>query len=526
VPDLLQEYVTRGADRRPDATAVVLADESLTYGELDSFGNRLGRLLSERCAPGDRVCLLAAKAPNVVGAMLATLNAGCCYVPIDAASPAARVERIIQAAEPTAFLVDEGGASLLAETTVVDDTRLVGSLGPYPIERPSFRTSFSAADLDTIDDAPLARRSTSDDPAHILFTSGSTGVPKGVVVRHRNVIAFVEWAREYFGIEAGERLSGHFPFHFDLSTFDIFGALASGAELHLVPTELNLSPPRLVAFIRASRVNQWFSVPSSMNLVAKFDALERNSLPDVRRVMWCGEVLPTPTLIYWMDRVPGATFTNLYGPTETTIASSFHRVETRPADPREAIPIGQAIPGEVLHVLDESMRPVPPGEIGELFIGGAGVTAGYWRDEERTRASFVRNGSLYRTGDIARVDDDGIAYFLGRRDSQIKSRGHRIELGEIEAALATVPGLAEHAVLAVETDGFEGTVICCAYAPAAAVELDPVTLTRHLRRLVPGYMLPSAWQRYDTLPKNVNGKLDRTAIRAEFEETVRATKAS
>jgi amino acid adenylation domain-containing protein len=526
-PELLQDYLARAAAAQPEARAVVLGEVSLTYSELERSSNGLGRLLNEGgCEPGDRVCLLAAKAPGVVGAMLATLKIGCCYVPIDAASPAARVERIIRAAEPAAFLVDESGALLLDETGAADAARLVGSLTPKTIEKSSFRTAFCAADLDAADDAPLARLGTSDGTAHILFTSGSTGAPKGVVVRHRNVIAFVEWARTYFHIQEGERVSGHFPFHFDLSTFDIFGAIASGAELHLVPAELNLSPPRLVEFIRESRLTQWFSVPSSMNLVAKFDALEHDSLPELRRVMWCGEVLPTPTLMYWMERLPRATFTNLYGPTETTIASSFHTIDVPPTDAREAIPIGKAIPGEELQVLGESMRPVTAGEIGELFIGGAGVTAGYWRDEAQSRAAFVRDGTLYRTGDLGRADEQGVVYFLGRRDSQIKSRGHRIELGEIEAALATVAGLAEHAVVAVDTEGFEGTVICCAYAPAHGVDLDPISLRSRLRRLVPSYMIPSVWQRYETLAKNVNGKLDRAAIRAQFEETVRATRVS
>ena len=351
---------------------------------------------------------------------------------------------------------------------------LVGSLAAA--HEPAPGAAVAPADLAAVEPLlPAVRRSGRAIAAHILFTSGSTGAPKGVLVTHANVIAFVEWARQYFGIAAGDRVSGHSPLHFDLSTFDIYGALPAGAVLHLVASELSLLPPKLGSFIRESRLTQWFSVPSAMNLLARFDAIAPGSLPDLERVIWCGEVLPTPTLDYWMERVPHATFTNLYGPTETTIASSYHRIRERPASPTEPIPIGTACPGEELLVLDAAGRGLPPGREGDLYIGGVGVTTGYWRDEERTRQAFVpdprpgRDGVLYRTGDLARVDGDGLFFFLGRRDSQIKSRGHRIELGEVEAAVSTLPVLEEHAVVAVLSDGFDGVAIGCAYATPAEV---------------------------------------------------------
>jgi acyl-coenzyme A synthetase/AMP-(fatty) acid ligase len=240
-------------------------------------------------------------------------------------------------------------------------------------------------------------------------------------------------------------------------------------------------------------------------------------------VLWCGEVLPTPTLTHWMQRLPHVRFTNLYGPTEATIASSYHTIERSPRSPTEPIPIGTPCPGEELLVLDSELRPVPVGETGDLYIGGCGLSPGYWRDEATTRAAFVADprtpGSaarIYRTGDLARVGDDGLVYFLGRADSQIKSRGYRIELGEIEAALRAVGGLRESAVVAVPAEGFEGWTICCAYTPEADAAVEPKDLRGALRNSLPSYMLPSRWLVLPELPKNANGKIDRPRLRELF----------
>src|SRR5207249_9479378 len=212
---------------------------------------------------------------------------------------------------------------------------------------------------------------------------------KGVVITHDSVGHFIDWAVRYFGTGPADRISGHPPLHFDLSTFDIFATLSTGAELHLVPPEMSLLPHKLAALIRDHQLTQWFSVPTVLNYLAKFDVVRQDDFPALRRVLWCGEVLPTPTLIHWMRRLPHVTFTNLYGPTETTIASSYYTVPRCPADEREPIPIGAACGGEELMVLDEELRPVATGDMGELYIRGVGVSPGYWRDLEKTRSVFL-----------------------------------------------------------------------------------------------------------------------------------------
>jgi len=536
VTALLQEYVARQAEARPDEVALIMRDERLTYSELEEASNRLARLVREAgCSRGDRVCLFVPKCPAAILAELAVLKADCAYVPIDTASPAPRVELIVEAAEPSLILAAAPTTKLLDEVLAARGSRsvTVGSLDDEPHAGEHFESVFSAADRPSQSAEPLAWQNTTADPAHILFTSGSTGTPKGVVINHANVVAFVEWAADYFGAKAGDRISGHPPLHFDLSTFDIYATFLTGAELHLVPAAANLLPHSLAELIRTSELTQWFAVPSTFTFMAKFGVVQPGAFPSLERVLWCGEVLPTPILIEWMRAVPQATFTNLYGPTEATIASSYFTMPSIPESETEPIPIGVPCAGEELLVLDEKLEPVPVGEIGDLYIAGVGLSPGYWRDEEKTSAAFVPDPRaadserrIYRTGDLAKVLDDGLVYFLGRADSQIKHRGYRIELGEIETALGALDGLAEVAVVGVDTSGFEGTAICCAYAPAEGKSVEPTQLGEKLRRVLPPYMVPGRWLALEALPKNVNGKIDRRGLRELFEQDADAAAGS
>jgi amino acid adenylation domain-containing protein len=384
------------------------------------------------------------------------------------------------------------------------------------------QAAFTLKDLTRYSGEPVDCRNTSQDPAHILFTSGSTGAPKGVVITHANVAYFIDWAVKYFGIRPGDRISGHPPLHFDLSTFDIFGTFAAGAQLHLVPPELSLLPNKLADFIRSSELTQWFSVPSVLTYLAKLDAVRFNDFPTLERLLWCGEVFPTSALIYWMKRLPEVKFTNLYGPTEATIASSYYTIPKCPEEECAAIPIGEPCEGEELLVLDDELNPVTCGEIGDLYLGGVGLSPGYWRDPDKTRGAFLSSPvesldhRIYRTGDLARTGVDGLVYFIGRADTQIKSRGYRIELGEIETALDTLQLLEECAVVAIQSEGFEGTTICCAYVSLNGESASAATLRGLLSKVLPGYMLPSRWALFDRLPKNANGKIDRPALKEQF----------
>jgi amino acid adenylation domain-containing protein len=521
MPDrLLQDFAARSAERSPEAAALVMDGERLSYAEVVDLSGRLAaRMMASGVEPGDRVGLLVPKRPSAIVAMHAVLEAGGVYVPLDAESPPARLARIVESAEPRLILsVPEAAGRLdgLAAETALPPVWSVED----PIEGERVRGELARADLGVEAAAPGVRVRP-EDPAHLLFTSGSTGLPKGVVITHSMVTSFVDWAVGYFGTKPGDRISGHPPLHFDLSTFDIYGTFAAGAELHLVPPSMSVDPRSLAKLIREQELTQWFSVPSVLTYMAKFDAVEQGDFPQLERLLWCGEVLPTPILAHWMRRLPHATFTNLYGPTEATIASSYFTMPGVPEDESVPVPIGVACGGEELLVLDESMAAVPVEEIGDLYIGGVGLSPGYWRDEEKTAAAFVpdprdADARIYKTGDLARLGEDGQFHFLGRADSQIKSRGYRIELGEIESALNPIDGIRECAVVGVEVAGFEGISICAAYVTDA--DLEPPALRKQLTEAVPSYMLPARWLRLATLPKNQNGKIDRPQLRTQFVE--------
>jgi amino acid adenylation domain-containing protein len=505
------------AEKRPEARAIITKDRVHSYSEIERDSNRLAHaLLSTGAQAGDRVALVLQKSPEAIIAMLACLKAGMLYVPIDPGSPALRAQRIMDACEP-AILLTHGPAAALATALHpsagkrrwrvgwLDEVEPTGVLGS---------ADFGIVDLYSAPDTAPPTPAGGLRPAHILFTSGSTGTPKGVVVGQPSILTFIDWANDYFKVQPGDRHSGHSPLHFDLSTFDIFGTLSAGAELHLVPAELNLLAPKLAKWIRESELTQWFSVPSILTYLVKFDAVAAGDFPSLKRLLWCGEVLPTPTLRALMHALPHVTFTNLYGPTEATIASSYYTVPEIPDTDRAEIPIGQPCGGEALHLID-----------GELYISGDGLALGYWNDPETTAKAFLSqpevatgsDGRIYKTGDLARVGEDGLFYFLGRADSQIKSRGYRIELGEIEAALATMSELRESVVVALPSDGFEGWTIACAFTSHSGATLPVAELRKQLGALIPAYMIPSRWAQVASLPRTSNGKADRRAVKELFE---------
>ncbi|HEU0298646.1 MAG TPA: amino acid adenylation domain-containing protein, partial [Longimicrobium sp.] len=508
----LEERVSAQARRTPDACAIVDDGRRITYRELEERSSRLAEALAAHgVRPDDRVALLIPKSAEAVVAIFGVLKSAAVYVSLDVASPPARLARVLRALEPCWVLADSGQATLLEQC--LQGLRAGGLYGvcwlgdaPGGFHPP-------------VPTAPAAERA-GDDPrglAYIIFTSGSTGEPKGVPITHDSVIRFVEWANAHFGVGPDDRISLHASLHFDASVWDIFGALSCGAELHLVPARANLMPTLTAEYIRRSGVTQWHAVPSSLAALAGRDVVRHGDFPALRRLICGGELFPVASVRYWMERLPHVQVTNVYGATEATIVSSYHTVRTIPRADDPPLPIGTAVTGETLAVRDDALREVGPEVVGDLYIGGPGVSPGYWRDPAATAAAFMElpPGSgvrWYRTGDLARCDADGVFHFHGRADRQIKARGYRIELDEVAAALGRLSGLAESAVVAVAVGGFEGSRICAAYVPVPGVERTPAALRRELAASLPAYMLPVRWMALGALPRNRSGKIDHRAL--------------
>jgi amino acid adenylation domain-containing protein len=517
---VLHSWVTEAARIRPAARAVIGEAESLTYGEIDAYSNRLAAVLQRHgCARGDRVAVLMSNSPRAVASLIGALKAGCAYVPLDPSGGMARTADMLRQCEPKVLLA--GGC----DAHIVDDFASHGALGSAAVgwlgpNGPPTRVDFTLADVEAAAPEAPATDVGPDDLAYILFTSGTTGSPNGVPITHASAYAFIDWAVRHFGLGPEDRLSGHTALTFDLSTFDIYATFAAGAELHQVPKRVRLLPHEVGSFIQERRLTLWFSVPSQLAYVARFHALEGKDLTSLRHVVWCGDVLPTPALIYWKHKLPGVTFTNLYGPTEATVASSYYQVPDDFDDPRATIPIGTACEGEELLILDEQLGRVPDGDIGDICIRGVGLSPGYWRDPVRTAAAFLQDpqatngsGRVYRTGDRGRRGPDGLVHFLGRSDFQIKTSGYRVEPAEVENAILGLDEVAACAVVAVKVDDFSGSAIGCAYVPSNGKPLRPGEIKLRLADTLPAYMVPTRWLVLEELPVDSRGKVDRTLAR-------------
>jgi amino acid adenylation domain-containing protein len=512
---LLQQLLAASADRRPDHAAVQARGHSLTYGELLARSSQLAHLLRDRgVGRGDRVGLFFPKAVESVVAMLGVLKAGAVYVPLDPHAPARRV----------AAIVEDCGLRALVTTS-----ERLQSLGPGPVEcavlvrgEPQGEAEVPWAALDAFPTAPPPEVGVEGDLAYILYTSGSTGQPKGVMLTHRNALTFVDWCAATFDIRPHDRLSNHAPLHFDLSVFDVYNALGAGATVSMIHEEVAVFPQRLAALIESQGLTVWYSVPSALVYLLLHGDLGTRDLDRLRLVLFAGEVFPMKYLRHLADLLPRAVLYNLFGPTETNVCT-YHRVDRWRLAGQERLPIGRACANTETLALDADGRAVGVGETGELFVRGPSVTPGYWGDPDQTRRALVPDPRrpqlgerLYRTGDLVTVDEHGEYLFLGRRDSQVKSRGYRIELGDVEAALHAHPAVVEAAVLAMP-DPELGSRLRAFVVLAAGPTLTPAALQAHCARLVPRYMVPETIELRPHLPKTSTGKTDRTRLAADLE---------
>ncbi len=521
MPYLLHQMLTASATARPDAEAVRLLEEAITYGELERQSNQLAHaLMAAGVRPGDRVGIYLKKSPAAVVSIFGILKTGACYVPVDANAPGPRLVEIgrqcaFRALVTSAALYPKIDGSLQQECP----TAALFFVDEKPAGAPAGRAF--AETLAEYSAAPPAVPVIDHDLAYILFTSGSTGTPKGVMLSHLNARTFVNWAAETFAITGDDRLSNHAPFNFDLSVLDIFVAIKAGAAISLVPEGLSVFPLQLSKFIQSQKITVWYSVPMVLMQLLARGKLDDGDFSSLRWILFAGEVFPTKHLRALMEKLPKPGYANLYGPTETNVCAYYEVTALDPAA-SAPIPIGQACANtELIAISEDGERVIGPGKEGLLYARGSTVMQGYYGRLEATQASFIpnpfsvgREEKLYCTGDWVTLDEEGNYLFVGRKDHMIKTRGYRVELGEIEAVMVAHPAVDEAVALAIPDDAV-GNTIQAVVTLAANEALDARELKRHCAEKLPTYMVPEKIDFRETLPRTGNGKIDRRLLQSE-----------
>lgn len=493
------EWLENSAMAVPGKAALWDEDERITFEEYHHKSLGLAdAILKNGYGTKKPVAVYLEKSVKVPVSFMGVAYSGNFYVPIDTELPAARVNKILEILEP---------ALVITTRELLDTFKTFHYRGDflfYEDIREKENSQRVQDSLHSIVDTDLL---------YVLFTSGSTGVPKGVCITHGSVIDYIDWVTETFEITEKDSFGNQAPFYFDNSILDIYSTMKTGATLYIVPQKLFSQPVLLLEFLKEHGINTIFWVPSALIVVSKLRALKNVDMAGVlKRVLFCGEVMPNKQLNIWRKHLPDATFANLYGPTEITDACTYYIVD-REFEDEEPLPIGIPMRNTDILVLDEKDRLVTEaGVIGELCVRGTGLARGYYRDQEKTQAVFVQNPlndayeeKIYRTGDLVKYNEYFELIYLSRKDFQIKHVGHRIELGEIETAASSLPGI---------------SLCCCLYDEKHSrivlfidKEMKKETVNQQLRKMLPEYMLPGKVVVKEEMPINANGKIDRVRLK-------------
>ncbi|MCC6532172.1 MAG: amino acid adenylation domain-containing protein [Burkholderiales bacterium] len=510
----LAQAVFEQSARTPDRLALYADGIELSYGELSVRAARLaGALRARGTGRGSRVGILGSRSLIAVEAVLAVTWAGAAFVPLGVRWPQARLRSVLALARLDALIVDDAGLACLTAPVAAEAGALV-----VPSSEAARALAPAAApwvlSLDALDAGAMAQPATlaADDLAYLVFTSGTTGVPKGVLVATASVNAYLDALAPRKAMAPHDRASQFTELTFDPSVGEIFLPWRAGASLHVVPALSHVSPAR---FIRERKLTVWGSAPAAIAWMRATRSLQPQSLPGLRYSSFGGEPLPLASVRAWQAAAPNSVVDNLYGPTEATVDCAGQRVEpgaTPSVTPgRGVLAIGVAHPGTRLRVLGPDLRPVAVGEKGELAIAGKQLTLGYLDAPRLTAERFplIDGERWYLTGDIAMQDARGDFHHLGRIDNQVKIHGHRVELEDIEAHVRALAGAEQVAAVAwpVE-DGVARSIVC--FVANAAVA--PERIRELLRQELPPHMVPSAIYALEALPRNANGKLNRQAL--------------
>lgn len=485
----------------PDKTAYADEKKEITFGELRVQARRIGGELAIRGLFKKPVAIFLEKGVDVLVSFMGTAYSGNFYSPIDVDMPGSRVDKILEVLQPAVVITTAPLKEVFSQYAYEGEFLLLEDV--------------LARESEAAQEAALAaarRKCIDTDLLYVLFTSGSTGVPKGVTINHRAVIDYIDWVTETFEITEKDSFGNQAPFYFDNSILDIYSALKTGATVYIVPKNLFAQPVLLLEYLKEKKINTIFWVPSALIVVAKLKAFKNVDLTDtLKRVLFCGEVMPNKQLNVWRKFLPNVQYANLYGPTEITDACTYYMVDREFTD-EEPLPIGVPMPNTDILVLNEKDEPVQGDEAGELCVRGTSLSMGYYNNPEKTREAFVQNPLnqavpelIYRTGDIVKYNERGEILYLSRKDFQIKHMGHRIELGEIETAVSSLEEVSQNCCLYDEKH--QKIVLFIEEA------LEKAYINEKISHLVPEYMLPNKVIVVEKMPINANGKIDRVKLK-------------
>lgn len=486
----IYEFLDKSVEKYPHKTLFVSGANQISYLEFSQKSSAVASRILEFGLNKSPVLIILPKSIEALIAMFGVARSGNFYSIIDEKMPLERVQKIINILKPKLIITDRNLANSSDWTT----------LTIYSDEFDSFEPNLALLSSVEIIDTDLL---------YVLFTSGSTGEPKGVSIAHKSVIDYTFWVSQTFGVGSGEILANQAPFYFDNSILDIFITVKCGATLHLLSTFEFAFPSRVIEYLKTHSVTMIFWVPSVLIYFANTRAVENADLPNLKKVLFCGEIMPNRQLNIWRKSLPNALYANLYGPTEITDVCCYYICD-REFDDDELLPIGKACKNTQILIFDESRELITKPFIkGELCVRGTGLSLGYYGDKDKTDKAFIQNplhdnyyDPIYKTGDIAAYNERGEIICYGRLDSQIKLNGHRIELGEIEAALNSHPQIARSACK------FTGTQIVAFYEASSQIEDIKEFLTAKIQE----YMIPKRFIRLDKFALNANGKIDRKAL--------------